>query len=531
MMHRLSPGRDEELPLETHSSRADAEVRLRQQALIAQFGLYALEHDGVQDVLDEACRVAAAGMGTQFAKLLQHDARRDDFLVRAGVGWKPGVVGRVRVAADVGSAAGYAFKSGQPVISNELAKEDRFRMPPLLIEHGVRRAINVLVRGRGAPFGVLEADSPNGTAFTQRDIAFLQALGNTVAVVAERAQARAAQRQSEAFADSLLDASPDCVAVLDGEGRLTFLNANGAALLEASDAEALIGQDWAAVWPDGEAARIGRSIEQVRDGQLVRFEAFGPTLAGTPKWWDVTLFRIAGQPSLPGRFVAVSRDITDRMRAEAAADEASVAKDAALQEKDLLMQEVHHRVKNSLQLVQTLLNLQARSSENAEVQAQLREAASRVVTIGAVHHRLYQGGSVTESDAADYVSALLDDLQSSFAGIAEGRRVELDAEPMMLPADQLTPLGLVTTELVTNAVKYGAGRVRVQLRRQATGAELVVEDEGPGFPAGFEPSHGRGLGMRLILAMAKAGRDAITIDRSVAHGRVTCRLVLSPANP
>ena len=102
---------------------------------------------------------------------------------------------------------------------------------------------------------------------------------------------------------------------------------------------------------------------------------------------------------------------------------------------------------------------------------------------------------------------------------AAGRTVALDAPPLRLPADRLTPLGLIATELVTNALKYGQGRVRLVVRPTEAGIEIACEDEGPGFPETFDSRRSRGLGMRLVAALAK-GADPVRVDRSVPHGRV-----------
>ena len=97
----------------------------------------------------------------------------------------------------------------------------------------------------------------------------------------------------------------------------------------------------------------------------------------------------------------------------------------------------------------------------------------------------------------------------------------------MLTADQVTPLGLIVSELVTNAVKYGQGQVVVGLSRVAAGLEVVVEDGGAGFPLSFDPARRTGLGMRLIAALAKGeGAKAIRVDRDVPHSRVMVTITL-----
>ena len=195
-----------------------------------------------------------------------------------------------------------------------------------------------------------------------------------------------------------------------------------------------------------------------------------------------------------------------------------------LREKELLMQEVHHRVSNSLQMVQSILALQAQGSRSAESRDHLADAGRRIRTIGEVHRRLYEGGSVMEVDAAYYLNGLIEDLEALVSGADNGRALALTIDPFMLPADDMTPLGLIASELVTNAAKYGAGRIDVEVRRLADGLEITVSDQGDGFPERFDAASGKGLGMRLVKALAKSpSGEAVRIDRSAPGARIVIR--------
>ena len=163
-------------------------------------GLPGFSHEAVtaaeiDALLALACREVADGLDVSQAKFLEYlpDERR--LLVRAGVGWADDVVGRAHLATDLGSPAGYALQTGQPTIANDLAVEQRFRVPDLLRDHGVRSAVNVIVQHGDAVFGVLEADSGNPREFDQRDVQFLQGYGNVLALAL--AQARLAQKNYE----------------------------------------------------------------------------------------------------------------------------------------------------------------------------------------------------------------------------------------------------------------------------------------------------------------------------------------------
>lgn len=171
--------------------------RLRQQQLSAEFGLFALKTHDVAALLQEATRVCAQGLQCRMCKVMEYLTADRQFVVRAGVGWRPGIVGHARAGADLESPAGYAFKTGRGVISNHLEGESRFRTPKILAEHGVKRAINVLIQGDGEPFGVLEVDSQTEGRFTEADLAFLQGFANLLGVAIERQCAEEALRQNE----------------------------------------------------------------------------------------------------------------------------------------------------------------------------------------------------------------------------------------------------------------------------------------------------------------------------------------------
>ena len=227
----------------------------------------------------------------------------------------------------------------------------------------------------------------------------------------------------------------------------------------------------------------------------------------------------------PRRLIGANLDITDRRALE---DE----REKLLAQKDLLAAEIHHRIKNSLQLVQGLLLMQARNAA-PEVAARLREAAARIISIAAVHRQLYEGAgpSGPVQDVGMHLAALTDGLRRSLGSPA--RQVALDVAPdVQLAPERMAALGLLVTELVTNALKYGAGTVTVRLRAERTAhaeeAAVEVEDEGSGFPPEFDPARVRGLGTRLALAMARQLRGTLTIG---PRSRVTARFPIRLPSP
>jgi two-component sensor histidine kinase len=162
------------------------EGRIRQQEILAELGVTALQGASFDQLLSETANLTARGLRADYCKVLEYVPSENCFLVRAGVGWDPGTVGIATVGADNESPAGFALRTGKPVISNHLENEERFRTPEILAVHGVRRAMNVILQGDGKPFGVLEVDSRSDDDFVEHDLAFLQGAANILGMAIER---------------------------------------------------------------------------------------------------------------------------------------------------------------------------------------------------------------------------------------------------------------------------------------------------------------------------------------------------------
>ena len=160
--------------------------RIWRQEILAELGVGALQGPGFGQLLADTARLTAEGLRAEFCRVLEYVPAENRFLVRAGVGWGPGIIGVASIGADLASPAGFALKTGRPVISNHLEIEERFRTPEILVRHGIHRAMNVILQGDGRPFGVLEVDSRSEDEFVEHDLAFLQGAANILGMAIER---------------------------------------------------------------------------------------------------------------------------------------------------------------------------------------------------------------------------------------------------------------------------------------------------------------------------------------------------------
>lgn len=202
----------------------------------------------------------------------------------------------------------------------------------------------------------------------------------------------------------------------------------------------------------------------------------------------------------------------------------------AVRQKDLLMRESNHRIKNSLQLVSSILTMHGVALKSPEIRGSFAEASRRVAAIADVHELLYRGDSLSSLCFRDYLENLCRSMRVSSLPPAEGWEVHLDADPVTVSADQAVALGIIVGELLTNCAKYaypapGPKPVSIVLKAEENGSvRLSVADRGVGLPPDVNGSHGAtppqgpprgtGLGMRVVKALGVQVGARITIDRT-----------------
>ena len=229
---------------------------------------------------------------------------------------------------------------------------------------------------------------------------------------------------------------------------------------------------------------------------------------------DITPLKMAQEAML--RFNA---ELEERVRQRTA------ELDAAVAEKEVLLREIHHRVKNNLQVISSLLNLQARhltrygAPDVQQVREALVDCQGRVRSIGLVHEKLYQTEDLSRVDFGNYLTALVGMILSA-ADAAPVVQVDVNIENVRLGVDQAIPCGLLVHELLTNALKHAfphgrGGKVRLELRRFAPGQlRLAVEDDGVGIPPTVDLARPPSLGLELVKTLARQMRADLRVDRS-----------------
>ena len=231
---------------------------------------------------------------------------------------------------------------------------------------------------------------------------------------------------------------------------------------------------------------------------------YSPHGAGTP---PSTLFRSPERRTV----ASYEQELRRHRRTESGLREALAREETLLCQKDeliqhqaVLSQESDHRLLNSVQMIVSLLSLQGRASENAEVASQLAAAADRIATIGRIHRRLHSFDGVQTFALKPYVEDLCRDFSMMLSSAHPERVIVVEGIEIELPAATAIPLGFIASELITNATKYGTGRIAVRLEANpAKGYAQSVASDGPALPEGFDPAAGKGLGMRIIRSLVE----------------------------
>ncbi|MGZ9128076.1 MAG: sensor histidine kinase [Candidatus Binatia bacterium] len=193
-------------------------------------------------------------------------------------------------------------------------------------------------------------------------------------------------------------------------------------------------------------------------------------------------------------------------------------KDETIQNQALLSSESDHRILNDLQMIVSVLSLQSRASENAEAASQLATAADRIVAIARIHRRLHSLDGATTVAFKKFLEDLSTDFSSMVSSPESGEReIVVEGEEIELPTVTCRPLGFIANELITNAAKYGKGRITVRLEHNLEkGYALSVSNDGPALPQGFDPAASKGLGMKIVQSFVRriGGELRITQDEN-----------------
>ncbi|HET8865685.1 MAG TPA: PAS domain S-box protein [Gracilimonas sp.] len=300
---------------------------------------------------------------------------------------------------------------------------------------------------------------------------------------------------------AMMEHGMDMIAILDEEANYTFVSPTSVNVLNIPPEE-FLGKNAFDFIHEDDKERLYKQFAELPEEQSIQLTPFRFLDAdGKWRWLEGTITNLIDDPAVKG-YVINSRDVTERqIRQEEIID--------SLKEKETLLAEIHHRVKNNLSVLTGLLQLQAASENNEEVLDRLFDSVARIQTMASIHEQLYQNNNFASIELGERLRLLVLNIQKSFRTETE---VELDfqCEAVEVSIGQALPCSLITNEVITNIFKHAftgnkEGKVKIQLSETNTKdvVKLVISDNGKGLPKEFDPGKSDSLGLTLIDMLAK----------------------------
>jgi PAS domain S-box-containing protein len=299
------------------------------------------------------------------------------------------------------------------------------------------------------------------------------------------------------------------------EGRFTRLNQRFCDIIGFTSDELLDRRFHDITHPDDLEADLA-NVRRISDGEIDSYSIEKRYLRKDSSivWVSLAVTLVRNETGDPNYFIAVIEDVTDRKHGE-------LALQSSVAEKEVLLREIHHRVKNNMQVISSLLNLQAHTVEDARLGKMLHESQSRVRAMALIHEILYESGKLVRIDLGEYVTKLSTSLVRMYGSEPGTIDLRVRAEDVVLGVDDTVPCGLVINELLSNSLKYAfrdnrPGEIRIEASRDVNGEiVLVVSDNGVGIPAEIEINNADTMGLRLVIGLVETqlGGD-VKLDRS-----------------
>lgn len=534
--------------------------RQAQQAAVATLGNAALAADGLQELFEEAVELTAQVLDVDFCKVLELWPEDRELLLRAGVGWDEGLVGEATVGAGLDSQAGYTLRSHAPVIVEDLATEERFAGPPLLLEHGVVSGVSVVIGTVDQPWGVLGVHARERREFTLDDVNFVQSVAHVLWGAIGPREVSEALAYSMSRLEMALEAGR--MGIFDWDLRRDRLvwSKEHYALLGYDDTVEATYEAWRSRVHADDLPAVEEGIRRARETGtdfVAEYRVVHPD--GTVRWLEGRARYQYGADGGPRHMTGVMIDIDARKRAQLDLERteerlrrAQRELEHADRQKDEFLALLGHELRNPLAAVTTALDLlrdppapDAFKASVAMIERQSRQLQRLVDDL--LHVSRITRGDIEIRPRAVPLEQALDEVTASLSDRLRERRltIELPDEAVWLKVDPAR-LDQILGNLLVNATKYSdrGSEVKLTVERDARTVTIHVADEGIGMDAEtleqvFRPfvraigprgeaESGLGVGLTLVKKLAELHGGTVTAS-SPGPGQGSTFTVTLPA--
>jgi len=410
----------------------------------------------------------------------------------------------------------YVFRTGRsllasPKVFTELEKKGEVISigPPSIDWLGVPLKIG------GKTIGVLTVQSyTEGVRYTEEEKNILTFIAEQIAMAIERKQAEKALRQSEEKYKTIAENIEVGIYRTSSGADGRFIEANPAivSMFGYKDKQEFLRVDVSNLYHDPKG-RISFQKKMLHEGFVRNEEVLLKKKDGTPFLGSVCAVLVRDERGKIRYFDGIVEDITERKEAE------EMLK-TSLVEKEILLREIHHRVKNNLQIISSLLNLQSRHIKDEPALDMFHESRNRVRSMALVHEKLYRSDDLANVDFCEYIRSLGRHLFMSYGINSTAIDLDVSVRDVFLDINTSIPCGLIINELISNSLKHAfsgreQGKIRVVLQSDRNGKfKLVVSDDGVGLPKGLDVTQTESLGLQLVTMLVEQLQGTLNLDNN-----------------
>jgi PAS domain S-box-containing protein len=434
-------------------------------------------------------------------ELVQRALKRSGFLVTAASGVQEGL--RILASREsteyMAMLLDYKLPDGEPW---QLADAAQALSPPLPV---------IFVTAMSDEGVAIEAIRRGFADYVKKAAGFWNELPAVLDRVANLSRIKRRLDETSTLMRAVVEQSSDVGGVCNGRGELVYLSPVSQTLLGRS-ADQLLGRPWTEMIDIADRESLSDMLTEVGGLQSKPKTVRCCRQNGSSVWVEARLATLSANRSAEPMIVVTLHDVTAQLEHEEKMEQ-------SLREKEVLLREIYHRVKNNLQVTQSLLKMQARSLPQNETRDAIEATVQRVHAMALVHERLYKMEDLARLSLADYLRDLFRGVVASSSVLPEQIELSLDVEEIPLSLDLAIPFGLLANELISNSMKHGfpdrrRGKIDISLRRVDGAVRMVVRDDGAGLSQGFNIAGSSSMGLKLAQSLANqlGGKLIFTSD-------------------
>lgn len=357
----------------------------------------------------------------------------------------------------------------------------------------------VFVTGMSGEDVVIEALRRGFSDYVKKTAGFWDELPAVLERVARLSRIKSYLDETGALMRAIVQQSSDLVAVCSDDGELVYLSPVCLRMLGEHPTD-LVGRPWTEIVAPEDRhvlldmhARIDENPAQVAALRCCRKD-------GSIAWMEARVASLQAASGEERMIVLTLHDVTEQREHERQIQ-------SSLHEKEVLLKEIHHRVKNNLQVVQSLLKMSARTLPEGKARAAVESSVERVHAMSMVHERFYQMPDLSALPLREYLNDIFGAAIDVYSLSPNQVRLKLDVEEILLPLDRAVPFALLANEVLSNSFKHGfpgerRGTINVSVHRVGGAVHLVIEDDGVGLPAEFDATLSNSMGLKLAISFA-----------------------------